>query len=139
MRSLPIRIRLTLWYFAMFASAAALLSLASLWMLRRSVDATEFHELQERTDDVRVLSLKIPRGTLEQISGDFAEVYSLKDDGKYLQVRDEKGHWIFRSKRMIATILICLLQIAFQRPARLRSSMQGIHHVRVRLPGRCAG
>jgi len=31
----------------MFASAAALLSLASLWMLRRSVDATEFHELQD--------------------------------------------------------------------------------------------
>ena len=33
---LPIRVRLTLWYFAMFASAATLLCLASLWMLRRS-------------------------------------------------------------------------------------------------------
>ena len=41
MKSLPIRVRLTLWYFAMFASAATLLCLASLWMLRRSVVALE--------------------------------------------------------------------------------------------------
>jgi hypothetical protein len=26
----------------------------------------------------------------------------LKDDGKYLQVRDENGNWLFRSKRMVA-------------------------------------
>jgi len=26
----------------------------------------------------------------------------LKDDGKYLQVRDEQGNWVFRSKRMAA-------------------------------------
>ena len=53
MKPLPIRVRLTLWYFAMFASAAVLLSLASLWMLRRSVDAAEYHELQERAEDVQ--------------------------------------------------------------------------------------
>lgn len=103
MRFLPIRVRLTLWYFAMFASAAALLSLASLWMLQRSVDATEYHELQERADDVQVLlSHESPARTLDQITGDFATVYEFKDDGKFLQVRDEEGNWIFRSKRMIA-------------------------------------
>ena len=132
MSSLPIRIRLTLWYFAMFASAAALLSLASLWMLRRSVDATEFHELQERTDDVRVLlSREDPARTLEQISGDFAEVYSLKDDGKYLQVRDEKGHWIFRSKRMIATNPDLPAPDRIPEAGQIAEFMQGIHHVRV--------
>jgi len=32
---------------------------------------------------------------------DFISIYSFKDDGKYLQVRDQDGKWIFRSKRMI--------------------------------------
>jgi hypothetical protein len=32
---------------------------------------------------------------------DFAAIYNFKDDGKYLQVRDQEGNWIFRSKRMI--------------------------------------
>jgi len=53
MISLPIRVRLTLWYFATFASAAALLCISSLWMLQRSFEETEYHELQERADDVR--------------------------------------------------------------------------------------
>ena len=55
MRPLPIRMRLTCWYFAMFASASALLCVTSLWMLQRSVDDTEYHEMQERADDVRVV------------------------------------------------------------------------------------
>jgi heavy metal sensor kinase len=102
MRSLPIRIRLTFWYFFMFASAAALLCLASLWMLQRSVDETEYHDLQERADDVRIILIhEGPSHNLQQVSNDFAELYALKDDGKYLQVRDEQGNWIFRSKRMV--------------------------------------
>lgn len=102
MSSLPIRLRLTLWYFAMFASASTLLCLTSLWMLQRSVDETVNHELQERADDVRVvLSHEGSDLTAEQLDHDFAEVYSLTDDGKYLQVRDEHGNWIFRSRRMI--------------------------------------
>jgi len=103
MRSLPIRVRLTLWYFAMFASAAALLCLASLWMLKRSVDAAENHELQERADDARmVLSHEDPGMSPQQIHDEFASIYDFKDDGKYLQVRDESGNWLYRSKRMMA-------------------------------------
>jgi len=100
---LPIRVRLTLWYFAMFASAAALLCLASLWMLQRSVDESGHHDLQERAQDVQlVLSHEAPGRNTQQVSEDFAAMYELKDDGKYLQVRDEHGSWIYRSKRMIA-------------------------------------
>ncbi len=103
MSSLPIRVRLTLWYFAMFASAATLLCLASVWMLKRSVDETEYHELQERAEDVQlVLSHESSDRSLQQLNEDFAAIYELKDDGKYLQVRDDQGNWIFRSKRMVA-------------------------------------
>jgi heavy metal sensor kinase len=103
MKSLPIRIRLTLWYFAMFASAAALLCMVSLWMLQRSVDETEYHDLQERAEDVQlVLSHEAPGQTLPGLTTDLASIYEVKDDGKYLQVRDDHGNWIFRSKRMIA-------------------------------------
>jgi two-component system, OmpR family, heavy metal sensor histidine kinase CusS len=102
MRALPIRIRLSLWYFAMFASAAFLLSMMSWWMLRRSVDATEYHEMQERADDVRVLlnqqESNIGLNALQEI---FAETYQSKDDGKWLQVRGQGGNWIYRSPRMV--------------------------------------
>jgi len=103
LKALPIRVRLTLWYFAMFASAAALLCMASLWMLQRSVDETEYHELQERAQDVQlVLSHESSDRSIGQIRDEFAALYDLKDDGKYLQVLDEKGNWLYRSKRMAA-------------------------------------
>lgn len=103
MRSLPIRVRLTFWYFAMFASAAALLGLASVWMLERSLEKVEYHELQERADDVRkVLSHQGQVQDTQQLRDVLATIYEFKDDGKYLQVRDEHGNWIYRSRRMIS-------------------------------------
>ncbi|MGC2636116.1 MAG: ATP-binding protein [Acidobacteriaceae bacterium] len=102
MKSLPIRVRLSLWYFAMFALAVFALSLASWWMLRRSVDATEYHDLQERAEDVQILlEHQGPNRSLQDLQRVFASVYVLKDDGKWLQVRDREGNWIFRSKRMV--------------------------------------
>ena len=75
MKSLPIRIRLSLWYFAMFASAALFLSMMSWWMLHRCVDATEYHELQERAEDVQILLDREGVGSsLKDIQQEFASI-----------------------------------------------------------------
>lgn len=103
MKAFPIRIRLTIWYFAMFATAACLLSAASWWMLRRSVDATEYHDLQERAEDVQLLLVRdAPNRSIEELREEFTQIYSLKDDGKWLQIMDQDGRWLYRSKRMVA-------------------------------------
>lgn len=102
MRPLPIRLRLTLWYCVMFATAAVLLSLSSWWMLRRSLLATEYHELQERAEDVQLLLTEVgPHAGAEFLRQKFNEIYQVKDDGKYLQVLGDDGNWIYRSRRMI--------------------------------------
>jgi heavy metal sensor kinase len=102
MKPLPIRLRLTLWYCAMFAAAAVLLSVSSWWMLRRSLAATEYHELQERAEDVQLLLTQLgPSASPELLQQKFEEIYEVKDDGKYLQVFDQDGRWIYRSKRLI--------------------------------------
>ena len=103
MKALPIRLRLTLWYFVIFATAACLLSIASWWMLRRSVDSTEYHDLQERAEDVQLLlQHEDPNRNINDLRLDFTAIYSIKDDGKWLQILDQDGNWIYRSKRMLA-------------------------------------
>jgi heavy metal sensor kinase len=102
-KSLPIRIRLSLWYFAIFATASCLLSTASWWMLQRSVDETEYHDLHERAEDVQLLLARQDHSqSIESLRAEFDSIYSIKDDGKWLQVKDQDGKWIYRSKRMIA-------------------------------------
>jgi heavy metal sensor kinase len=102
MKTLPVRVRLALWYFAIFAAAACLLSAASWWMLRISIDATEYHDLQERAEDVRsLLANESESQSIAQIQQRFTAIYAIKDDGKWLQIRDQDGNWLYRSKRMI--------------------------------------
>jgi heavy metal sensor kinase len=102
MKTMPIRLRLSLWYCVMFATAAALLSVSSYLMLRRSLAATEYHELQERAEDVQLLLRQLgPNAGLDSLRQKFVEIYQVKDDGKYLQVFDQNGVWIFRSKRLV--------------------------------------
>jgi signal transduction histidine kinase len=87
----------------MFASAAALICLASYWMLERSLNATEYHDLQERAEDVQLIVAHAgPASSLDQLRAGFAAFYTYKDDGKYLQVRDDQGNWLFRSRRLAA-------------------------------------
>jgi two-component system, OmpR family, heavy metal sensor histidine kinase CusS len=132
MRSLPIRVRLTLWYFAMFAAAAVLLCATSLWMLQRSVDQSEYHELQERAEDVQLLlSHADPGLDLQQLSGQLNSIYELKDDGKYLQVRDDQGNWLFRSKRMVAENLDLPAPALLPEAGRIFNFRQGTRYVRV--------
>lgn len=102
MIALPIRLRLTLWYFVMFASAAACLCSVSLWMLRLSADASEYHDLQERAEDVElILQHEPPEPSVERLRAVFAYFYGFKDDGEYLRIRDEQGNWLFRSSRLM--------------------------------------
>jgi heavy metal sensor kinase len=100
-RSLPIRVRLTVLYSIMFASVAVLLSLTSWWMLQRAIDASTHQDLQERIDDVHKqmheFALQPANSTLQQR---FDEIYRFRDDGKWLQVLDRDGKWVYRSTRM---------------------------------------
>ena len=88
-------------------------------MLQRSVDSTEYHDLQERVEDVQLLLAHEDANTsIDTSRQEFIAIYSIKDDGKWLQVMDEDGNWIYRSKRMVAE------NLELARPDRL--SNQGI-------------
>lgn len=101
MKPLPIRLRLTVWYFTVFATAGLLLSLTSWWMLRRTIDATIHQDLQERLDDVRVqLHQAGPGAHIEEVESRFDTAYRYRDDGKWLQILDESGRPLYRSARM---------------------------------------
>jgi len=137
MKPLPIRFRLTLWYFAMFAAAALLLSLGSRWMLRRTLDATVRQDLQERIDDVAAQLKQFDANRAPEKAGaKFRDFYQDRDDGKWLQILDENGHWMYRSPRMLAAGQSAPLPRSFARAGqsapkgKIDNFVQGTHHVR---------
>ncbi len=52
MRSLPIRVRLTLWYSLAVAVTMFAIGCAALWMVHRAIDDLESEELQQRVRSV---------------------------------------------------------------------------------------
>ena len=103
MKSLPIRLRLTLWYSILFALTAILLSATSWWMLRRATDAAVLQEFHERTDDIRLQLQQFgPSPSAQQLRTHLENIYGFRDDGKWLQILDQNGTWIYRSPRMVA-------------------------------------
>lgn len=99
---LPIRIRLTVSYFLIFVVAGTLLCVASYWMARRSLYIALDHELEEHIDDVRDFFAAHRLGADETRAGaDASAEFALKDDGKWLQIADDHGQWIYRARRMM--------------------------------------
>ena len=99
---LPLRIRLSISYCIIFSLAGILLCIASYLMARRSLYIALDHELDEHIDDVRDFF------AAHHLASDFvgaqaetAAEFSLKDDGKWLQIQDDQGRWIYRARRMM--------------------------------------
>ncbi len=99
---LPIRIRLSISYFVIFSVAGVLLCCAAYFMAQRSLYIALDHDLDEHVDDVHDffaahnLANDIDRARVES-----AAEFELKDDGKWLQIADEQGRWIYRARRML--------------------------------------
>lgn len=99
---LPIRIRLSIGYFMIFSIAGILLCCASYLMARRSLYIALDHDLDEHIDDVRDFFVAHGlAGDVERARAETAAEFTLKDDGKWLQIQDEQGRWVYRSRRML--------------------------------------
>jgi hypothetical protein len=72
-----------------------------------------------------------PNANLEFLRQKFVEIYQIKDDGKYLQVFDQNGNWIFRSRRMVDAGLRAGLPESLPSQGTLVEFHQGTRYVRV--------
>jgi signal transduction histidine kinase len=100
--NLPIRIRLSISYFLIFLAAGILLCCASYLMARRSLYIALDHELEEHIDDVHdFLAAHSLAGDTARAIAVVSTEYPLKDDGKWLQIKNQNGQWIYRARRMM--------------------------------------
>jgi heavy metal sensor kinase len=97
---LPIRVRLTLWFFMIFATATLTLLTACLWMVHQSIVELEANELQQRVRSVqRILELR-PPGETPASQQRVLAIFDAIHGGKWLQVIDQDGNWIYRSRHV---------------------------------------
>ena len=101
MKTLPIRLRLAVWYFAVLAVVLSAFGMAAYFEMRHSIRRTVDEELGVRADGVKqLIERDIRRGHKEDLQEGLKEHTELRAGGALLQVSDADGNWIYRSPVM---------------------------------------
>lgn len=99
MKPLPIRLRLTGWYFTIFAAFLCLFGLYAYFAMGNSVYRTVDEELRDRADGVRGLIQRVVVDEPGDLHDELRE-HSELQPGALLQVSDQQGNWVYRSRSM---------------------------------------
>jgi heavy metal sensor kinase len=101
MLTLPIRLRLTAWYFAVLAVVLPAFGVSGYLAMRHSIRQTVDEELQVRAEGVhQLIERNVQRGAKGDLPEGLREHTELRAGGALLQVSDEQGNWLYRSKVM---------------------------------------
>jgi heavy metal sensor kinase len=101
MMTLPIRLRLTAWYFAILAVVLSAFGISAYFAMRHSIRQTVDEELQIRCEGVhQLIERDIERGHRDDLQEGLREHTELRQGGALLQVSDEQGNWLYRSPVM---------------------------------------
>jgi two-component system, OmpR family, heavy metal sensor histidine kinase CusS len=101
MMTLPIRLRLTAWYFAVLALVLSAFGISAYLEMEHSIHRTVDEELQFRAEGVhQLIERTIQRGAPQDLPEGLREHTELRQGGALLQVSDEQGNWLYRSKVM---------------------------------------
>jgi two-component system, OmpR family, heavy metal sensor histidine kinase CusS len=100
MRALPIRVKLTLWYFATLAVTFAVFGTVAYFVMRHSIVVTVDKSLRDQAAGIQELVMTIRNPDADKVGDEIREHAELTEGTNLWQVSDEKGRWIFRSPLM---------------------------------------
>ncbi|MHB8652871.1 MAG: HAMP domain-containing sensor histidine kinase [Terriglobia bacterium] len=100
MNILPIRVKLTLWYFAVLAVTFAVFGTVAYFVMRHSIVVTVDKSLRDQAVGIRALIMRIPNPNSDKVGHELREHAELAEESNLWQVSDKDGHWIFRSTLM---------------------------------------
>jgi heavy metal sensor kinase len=100
MTSLPLRIRITAWYFAVLAIGFSLFGVIAYFVMRSSIHETVDENLQDQIQGVRELIQRTASRGRAKLAHEFDQDEEIRAGSDLLQVSDPAGNWVYRSRTM---------------------------------------
>jgi hypothetical protein len=100
MSSLPIRLRLTVWYTIVLAVTVCVLGLTMYFAMRQAIVVAVDADLRQRLDGIApFMESRIQSRHSDDLQHEFqAHLSGVKPGGELLQVGDSRGKWIYRKR-----------------------------------------
>ena len=98
MTNLPLRLRITAWYFAVLFAGFSLFGVVAFYAMRGSILETVDENLQDQMQGLRELIERDAGGA--RLQRDLEQDEEIRAGSDLLQVSDAAGNWIYRSRTM---------------------------------------
>jgi heavy metal sensor kinase len=100
MKRLSIRLRLTAWYVAILLASLSLFGIAAFLAMRRGIEKSVDENLEGQADGVAEVMGRVLQQEPAELQDELREHQELREQADFLQVCDQNGHWIYRSRLM---------------------------------------
>lgn len=101
MKPLPIRVKLTAWYFVALAVTLVLFGAIAVLAMRTSIDRTVDEDLRDRSAGIQEFMERLPsEEASESLEHGLREHFELGEEGNWSEVADAQGRWVYRSPLM---------------------------------------
>jgi heavy metal sensor kinase len=100
MTSIPLRIRIMAWYFAVLVTGFSLFGVVAFYGMRGSILETVDENLQDQIQGVRELIERTASQGRVELGHELDRDEEIRAGSDLLQVSDPAGNWIYRSKTM---------------------------------------
>ena len=100
MKRLSIRLRLTAWYMAILLACLSLFGIVAFVAMRKGIEKSVDENLGGQADGVAEVMGRVLQQEPAELQGELREHQELREQADFLQVCDQDGRWIYRSRLM---------------------------------------
>src|SRR5499427_1217334 len=100
MKAISIRLRLTAWYVAVLLASLTLFGVAAFLAMRRGIEKSVDESLQGQAAGVEEVMGRVLQEDPARLQDELREHQELREQADFLQVYDQNGRWIYRSRLM---------------------------------------
>src|SRR5215831_2865752 len=100
MKRLSIRLRLTAWYIAILLASLSLFGIVAFVAMRKGIEKSVDENLGGEADGVAEVMGRVLQEEPARLQDELREHQELREQADFLQVCDQNGRWIYRSRLM---------------------------------------
>lgn len=100
MRPISIRLKLTAWYVAVLLASLSLFGIAAFVAMRKGIEKSVDENLAGQAAGVEEVIQRVLQAEPARLPDELREHQSLREQADFLQVCDQNGQWIYRSRLM---------------------------------------
>ena len=100
MKRVSIRLRLTAWYVAILLASLSLFGIAAFLAMRKGIEKSVDENLEGQANGIAEVMGRVLQQEPAELQDELREHQELREQADFLQVCDQNGRWIYRSRLM---------------------------------------